>query len=454
MKRVYIQTFGCQMNERDSEVMAGLLQGEGYCLTRRIDQADLIIFNTCSVRDLAEQKLYSALGRTKDYKQGNRRVLVGVAGCIAQQEGSRLLKRAPQVDLVIGTSNLRRLPALVEEVSRSGCRTVETERDPGYPHYDLPSVRATGVRAWVNIMYGCDKACTFCIVPHVRGEERSRPMEAIVEEVRGLAGQGCREVTLLGQNVNSYGKREPRTTEFCHSSVVRGEYSRESFARLLKLLNDTPGIARIRFTTAHPMDLSPGLIGAMADLPKLCEHLHLPIQSGSDRILRAMGRGYTYAGYLRKTRLLRERVPGVAISTDVIVGFPGETDEDFTRTLEALREIRFHSLFAFKYSPRPFTPAAAMSDQVPEAVKEERLQRVLQLQETIARCLYEGYVGKFLEILVEEADPANGELTGRTRGNLLVHFPGRADLIGSLQRIVITQALGHSLRGKGVHGRQ
>jgi tRNA-2-methylthio-N6-dimethylallyladenosine synthase len=438
MKRVYIQTFGCQMNERDSEVMAGLLQGEGYCLTRRIDQADLILFNTCSVRDLAEQKLYSALGRTKEYKQGNRRVLVGVAGCIAQQEGSRLLKRAPQVDLVIGTSNLRRLPALVEEVSRSGGRAVEVERDPVYPQYDLPSVRATGVRAWVNIMYGCDKACTFCIVPHVRGEERSRPMEAIAEEVRGLAGQGCREVTLLGQNVNSYGKRE---------------YGRESFVRLLKLLNDTPGIARIRFTTAHPMDLSPGLIGAMADLPKICEHLHLPIQSGSDRILRAMGRGYTCAGYLRKVSLLRERVPEVALSTDVIVGFPNETDEDFAGTLEALREIRFHSVFAFKYSPRPFTPAAAMSDQVPEAVKEERLQRVLQLQEAISRRLYEGYVGKPLEVLVEETDPANGELSGRTRGNLPVHFPGRADLIGSLQQITVTQALGHSLRGRRVYDR-
>lgn len=439
MKRVYIQTFGCQMNERDSEVMAGILQGEGYCLTRRIDQADLIIFNTCSVRDLAEQKLYSALGRAKDYKRGNRRVLVGVAGCIAQQEGARLLKRAPQVDLVIGTSNLRRLPSLVEEVSRSGGRAVEVEMDPEYHYYDLPSVRATRVRAWVNIMYGCDKACTFCIVPHVRGEERSRPMEAIAEEVRGLADQGYREVILLGQNVNSYGKRED---------------GRESFARLLRLLNETPGIARIRFTTAHPMDLSPGLIGAMADLPKLCEHLHLPIQSGSDRILKAMGRGYTYAGYLRKTRLLRERVPGVAISTDVIVGFPNETDEDFARTLEALREIRFHSLFAFKYSPRPFTPAAMLPDQVPEGVKEERLQRVLRLQEMIARCLYERYVGKFLEILVEEADPAKGELTGRTRGNLLVHFPGRADLIGSLQRIAITQALGHSLRGRGDNGRQ
>ncbi len=438
MKRVYIQTFGCQMNERDSEVMAGILQREGYRLTRRMDQADLILFNTCSVRELAEQKLYSALGRTREYKLGNRRVLVGVAGCIAQQEGGRLLKRAPQVDLVIGTSNLLRLPFLVEEVSRRGGHAVETEMDSEYRYYDLPSVRATRVRAWVNIMYGCDKACTFCIVPHVRGEERSRPMEAIVEEVRALAGQGYREVTLLGQNVNSYGKRE---------------YGREAFARLLKLLNEIPGIARIRFTTAHPMDLSPGLIDTMADLPKLCGHLHLPIQSGSDRVLKAMGRGYTYAGYLRKTRLLRERVPGVTLTTDVIVGFPGETDEDCARTLEALSEIRFHSVFAFKYSPRPFTPAARLTGQIPEGVKEERLQRVLQLQDAIARALYEQYVGTTVEVLVERAGPATGALTGRTRGNLLVHFPGRAGLIGSLQPITVTRALGHSLRGRGVYDR-
>jgi tRNA-2-methylthio-N6-dimethylallyladenosine synthase len=357
MKQLFIQTFGCQMNQYDSERIARVMGRMDYALTDCVENADLILLNTCSVRDKAEQKVYSALGRLKEIKEQRAGVIIGVGGCVAQQEGEALLKRVPHLDLVFGTHNIHKLPEIVEQVQTLENRPVETAfyRDPSYMEDPEGTTEVQGSKAFVTIMQGCNKVCSFCIVPHVRGREVSRPSEKILREVESLANQGVVEVMLLGQNVNSYGKMTP------------GELS---FAELLGRVNAIDGIERIRFTTSHPQDLSPDLIEAFAELAKLCEHLHLPVQTGSDGVLSRMRRGYTRAEYLDRIERLRARRPEVALSTDIIVGFPGETDEEFGATLELLEQVGYDEIYSFTYSPRPQTVSAKLYDDgIPDDTK-------------------------------------------------------------------------------------
>src|SRR5512139_579642 len=372
MKKLYIQTYGCQMNQYDSEKIAQVLARKDYIQTDRIDNADVILLNTCSVRDKAEQKVYSALGSWKEFKDYRAGVIIGVGGCVAQQEGENLLKRVPHLDLVFGTHNIHKLPEMIEQVENSRARPVETAffRDPAYMDDGELRTQVDGVKAFVTIMQGCNKVCSFCIVPHVRGREVSRPSDKILAEIDSLARHGVREVMLLGQNVNSYGKLMP------------GELS---FADLLARVDKIEGLRRIRFTTSHPQDLSPELIEDFATLRKLCEHLHLPVQSGSDSVLTRMRRGYTMAEYLDRLHRLRARCPNVALSTDIIVGFPGETDAEFEQTLELLREVEYDDIYSFHYSPRPQTVSAKIyPDDVPDDVKKDRLKKVQTLQREIS----------------------------------------------------------------------
>ena len=433
-KKVFIRTFGCQMNEHDSERMAGLLHQQGYVLTQNPEEADVILVNTCSIRDKAEQKSYSELGRYAELKEARPGLVVGMAGCVAQQEGQKVFKRYPWVDLVFGSANIPNLPEMVKIRQAGQLHVIRTEEPPG-PPVTTPAVRSDRVRAWVNIMEGCDKHCAFCVVPMTRGRERSRPDDEVLNEVSVLGLQGYKEVTLLGQTVNSYGKGTP-----------------VEFSDLLWMLNDVPGIERIRFTTSHPVDLTPKLMLAMAVLPEVCEHLHLPLQSGSDRILDRMYRGYTRADYQEKVHALRLTVPGISLTTDIIVGFPGESEEDFEQTLEAIEEIRCDAIFAFKYSPRPNTPAAAYPDQVPEERKDQRLQKLLGFQKRITEERSERLVGTVQEVLVEAAgkrDP--DQLFGRMRTNRTVRFHGPARWIGQLIQIRIEKAYAGSLEGTVLH---
>ena len=358
-KRVYVETYGCQMNAHDTERMIQLLEGASYRETKDAREADLILVNTCSVREKPEEKVYSALGRFRELKE-ERGSIIGVTGCVAQQEGKRLLKRVPYLDLVVGTHALSRLPELVRQVVDSGQRLCETDFDPegGYLKTPLPRRNGTKVKSYVTIMQGCNRFCSYCIVPYVRGRERSRPSREILEEIRQLADRGVKEVCLLGQNVNAYGK---------------GLAEELGFPELLRRIDDIDGIERIRFTTSHPADLSGELIRAFSELRSLCEHIQLPFQSGSDRILERMARGYTGASYLEKIERLRERCPSIAITADVIVGFPGEEEEDFQETLKLMEKIRFDDLFSFKYSCRKGTHAARFQDQVETEIKERRL---------------------------------------------------------------------------------
>jgi len=437
MKKLYIQTYGCQMNQYDSERIAQVMGRMGYVPTEQIESADLILLNTCSVRDRAEQKVYSALGRWKDLKQQRPGLIIGVGGCVAQQEGETLLNRVPHLDLVFGTHNVHKLPHLVEEVLISRSRPVETAfyRDPSYMEDPEGRARVQGAKAFVTIMQGCDKVCSFCIVPHVRGREVSRPSAKIIDEIRALAQQGVKEVMLLGQNVNSYGKTSP------------GEIS---FAALLSRVNEIKSLDRIRFTTSHPQDLSPELIEAIATLDKLCEHLHLPVQSGSDSVLARMRRGYTRADYLVRIRQLKSRCPDVSLSTDIIVGFPGESDDDFTATLELLRQLEYDEIFSFMYSPRTQTVSAKLyEDDIREEVKKERLQRVLNLQRGISLRKNKQRIGAVEEVLIDgESKLKNGQMTGRTRANRIVNVVGVEALIGSVVPVQITGAMPNSLIGE------
>ena len=437
MKKLYLQTFGCQMNQYDSERIARAMGRMDYALTDCVENADLILLNTCSVRDKAEQKVYSALGRFREIKERRAGVIIGVGGCVAQQEGEALLKRVPYLDLVFGTHNIHKLPELVERVETLQERPVETDfyRDPSYMEDPDDPVRVRGAKAFVTIMQGCNKVCSFCIVPHVRGREVSRPSEKIVREVEALANQGVVEVMLLGQNVNSYGKTAP------------GEIG---FAELLARVNAIDGIQRIRFTTSHPQDLSPELIEAYAGLDKLCEHLHLPVQSGSDSILSRMRRGYTLDEYLERLRRLRARCPGVALSTDIIVGFPGETEEEFAATLELLEQLKYDEIFSFTYSPRPQTVSAKLyDDDIPDGIKKERLTRVQNLQRVITLRKNRERIGAVEEILVEgRAKLNNGQIMGRTRSNRIVNAFGPERLVGELLPVRITGATATSLIGE------
>jgi tRNA-2-methylthio-N6-dimethylallyladenosine synthase len=437
MKKLFLQTFGCQMNQYDSERIARVMGRMDYALTDCVENADLILLNTCSVRDKAEQKVYSALGRFREIKQRRADVIIGVGGCVAQQEGEALLKRVPHLDLVFGTHNIHKLPEIVEQVQTLENRPVETAfyRDPSYMEDPQGTTEVQGSKAYVTIMQGCNKVCSFCIVPHVRGREVSRPSEKILREVESLADQGVVEVMLLGQNVNSYGKMTP------------GELS---FAELLGRVNAIDGIERIRFTTSHPQDLSPELIEAFVELAKLCEHLHLPVQTGSDGVLSRMRRGYTCAEYLDRIERLRARRPEVALSTDIIVGFPGETDDEFGATLELLKQVGYDEIYSFTYSPRPQTVSAKLyDDDIPDETKRDRLSRVQSLQREISLRKNRERIGGIQEILVEgRSKLKNGQIMGRTRSNRIVNAFGPESLTGALVAVRITGATAISLVGE------
>ncbi len=433
MKSFHIITFGCQMNEHDSERMAGILQKQGYSAAPGAEHADMIILNTCSIREKAEQKFYSELGRLKELKASNPDIKIAVAGCIAQQEGSGLLSRAPYVDMIFGPSDIGRLSILVEKKLSSATPLVDTAGDPDYQRKKIPTARADKLKAWVSIMYGCNNFCTYCVVPYLRGRERSRHPDDIVQEVRGLAHDGYKEITLLGQNVNSYGK---------------GLQDRVHFPELLKRIDGISGIERIRFVTSHPRDLSDDLITALRDLPKVCESLHLPVQSGSNHILEAMNRHYTREDYLDKISRLRQAVPGIVLTTDIIAGFPGETEKDFEKTMQLLEAIRYDGIFAFKYSKRPGTAALKLSGHLSDDIKEKRLDQILALQKTISEQKNHEHIGTSKEILIDGYSKRGGMLTGRTRGNKVVNVAADASLIGSLATVRIVAAGANSLTGQ------
>jgi len=448
-KRLYIHTIGCQMNVYDSEHMAMHLASLGYTPALSAEDADLVIVNTCSVRDKAEQKAFSILGRLEGLKRRRPGLIVGVAGCVAQQEGERIFKRAPHVDIVIGTRAVERLPAHVLKVEAERCRVVDLELTPGFesPDEALPAAAGPGVSRFVTIMRGCDNFCSYCVVPHVRGREVSRPPESIVQEITALVAAGKREVTLLGQNVNSYGTKEG----LC------------SFPELLARVSEVDGLLRIRFTTSHPKDLTRNLMNSFARIEKLCPHIHLPVQSGSNRILERMNRKYTREHYLDNVFELRDTCPEIAITSDMIVGFPGETDADFEDTLDLVRNVEFDGLFAFMYSDRPPAPAARLSEKIPAHLKRERLHALLQLQETFTYKKNAALVGSVQEILAEgvskkqaagsSAERPAVQWTGRTPGNKIVNFhvsgasAGETASAGALVRVRIEKALAHSLWG-------
>jgi len=435
--KIYTKTYGCQMNEYDSARILQVMQQQGYTPTEHAEEADLIILNTCSVRDRAEQKVYSALGRWRELKERREGLIIGVGGCVAQQEGERLLRRVPYLDLVFGTHNIHKLGQMVREVQNLGSRPVEVAfyRDPTYLEDLQGRPEVHGPKAYVTIMQGCNKVCSFCIVPHVRGREISRPSDNIINEVRELTSQGVREVMLLGQNVNSYGK------------TGQGELT---FAGLLHKIDEIDGLNRIRFTTSHPQDLSPQLIDAYAVLGKLCEHLHLPVQSGSDTVLQRMRRGYSRKEYMDRIQRLKDRCPEVALSTDIIVGFPGETEEEFETTLEIIEKMEYDEIFAFKYSPRPQTVAAKIhSDDVPEETKKSRLQTVQALQKEISLRKNRQLIGRVEEILLEgESKLSQDRMMGRTRTNKVVNFNAPKSLLGKTLDVRISGASANSLTGE------
>jgi tRNA-2-methylthio-N6-dimethylallyladenosine synthase len=424
-KSAYIHTFGCQMNVHDSEKMTGILEEQGYSRANSPADADLVIFNTCSIRQKAEQKFYSELGRMKSLKKKRPLMKIVVAGCIAQQEGKNIFKHAPHVDFVIGTQNIHTL----KNISSSTFERVAVQANPDIATTELPIKRNDGIRAWITIMYGCDNFCSYCVVPYTRGREQSRPSEHIYAEVSELAGNGYKEITLLGQNVNSY-------------------FSDTDFPGLLRKLDGLGGIGRIRFVTSHPKDLSDDLIRAMSELPSVCSHIHLPLQSGSSTVLRRMNRKYSFSDYLNKISCLRKQIPGIAITTDIIAGFPGETDRDHHRTIHALKQIEFDGIFAFKYSPRPFTKAAEMNGHVEESLKSDRLNEILTLQDGITLQKNKALVGTVQEILIEGESETNSEkLTGRTRSNKIVTIPKACSRKGAVVCVEITRSRKHSLEG-------
>ncbi len=433
MKKLYIQTYGCQMNDHDTERMAGLLTPEGYALTGQMDDADLILMNTCSIREKAEQKAFSELGRIQQLQQQRPGMIVGVAGCLARQEGVALLKRHPWLRLVFGSKQIDQLPRLLRETIDSG-RAVVAVDDPVGIAPSLPARRTPGVRAWVSIMEGCENQCSFCVVPHTRGRERSRLSHEIVEEVTALVAQGYGEITLLGQNVNSYGRTSPEGVDF---------------SDLLRKLDRIGGLARLRFTTSHPLAVTEKMIRAMAELPTVCEHLHLPLQSGSDRILERMNREYTRGDYRRRLEKLRAALPQVSVTTDLIVGFPGETEEDFEQTIAAVRECAFAGMFVFQYSPRPNTPARALDGQVDEETKHRRLQTLLGLQGRMVAARQAMLVGTVQDVLLEGTSRSHpGWSYGRTRGNDQVHVAAPDRMIGRRLSVMITQVRAQRLEGE------
>ncbi len=418
------------MNVHDSEKIAGIFDETGYGAAVDSGDADIIVLNTCSIRAKAEQKFTSELGKLKKAKQKNPNLKIAVAGCIAQQSGKKLLKRFPYIDFLFGPDNIGSLNSLID----GGNGRTAIEHNPDYHTSSIPMKREGGLKAWVSIMYGCDNYCAYCIVPYTRGRERSRPTSDIYDEVKSLAEEGFKEITLLGQNVNSYGKNLSDNIDF---------------PDLLRKIHDIEGPERIRFVTSHPRDFSSKLISAVRDLPKVCEHMHLPLQAGSDTVLKAMNRGYTYSEYKAKIDMIRDADPYMAVSTDIIVGFPGETDEDFESTFQALAEIEYDSIYAFKYSKRPGTEALTLPDHVDEDVKSSRLTRLLDLQESICYRKNKVLEGKVVEVLVDGPSATNPNImTGRTRSNKIVNFEGDEADVGNSVFVKIVEARMHSLNGE------
>ncbi|HET7809798.1 MAG TPA: tRNA (N6-isopentenyl adenosine(37)-C2)-methylthiotransferase MiaB [Steroidobacteraceae bacterium] len=437
MPLLYIRTFGCQMNEYDSARMGDVLGvGAGLKPTDNPAEADVLLMNTCSVREKAEEKVYSLLGEWRDIKKLKPHVLIGVGGCVASQEGDAITKRAPYVDLVFGPQTLHRLPDMIGELKRTG-RAVVDISFPEIEKFDnLPPARAEGSSAFVSIMEGCSKYCTFCVVPYTRGDEVSRGFDSVMDEVRALASQGVGEVTLLGQNVNAY------AGAMADGTVV-------DLATLIHYVAEVEGIQRLRFTTSHPVEFGDSLIEAYAHVPKLANHLHLAVQSGSDRILSLMKRGYTALEFKEKLRRLRAVRPSISVSTDIIVGFPGETERDFEATLKLVRDVNFDQSFSFIYSQRPGTPAAALPDDVPHELKQQRLARLQEQLNQQARAISETMVGSTQRVLVERPSKKDRlELAGRTENNRWVNFAGPASLIGRFVEVDIVEARPQSLRGR------
>jgi len=430
--RFLIRTFGCQMNEHDSERIAGLLTAGGMVPTEELGDAEVVVFNTCAIRENADNRLYGQLGHLRPLKQRNPRMRIVVAGCLAQKDQGRILQRAPWVDVVVGTHAIGSLLDLVRLAEREGPQMDVREYTEVFPSA-LPAVRGDRHRAWVSVSVGCDNRCTFCIVPLVRGPQRSRAIGDVLAEVQGLAGQGVVEVTLLGQNVNTYGR----------DITVPGSSRRPLFADLLRAVNEVEGIRRIRFTSPHPAHFTDDVIAAMAESENVCEHIHFPLQSGSDRVLHLMNRSYRQARYLAWVLRIREAIPEVAFSTDIIVGFPGETEGDFRETLRVVEEARFDSAYTFQYSPRPGTRAAGLEDQVPKEVVQERFDRLVALQEGISLERNRALQGRTVEVLVE-GEGRKGGAQGRTRTNKVVHFEGEPRP-GEFLDVTVTGAHPHHL---------
>jgi tRNA-2-methylthio-N6-dimethylallyladenosine synthase len=435
--KLFIKTHGCQMNEYDSAKMADVLAAShGLELTDDESEADVILVNTCSIREKAQEKVFSQLGRWKPIKKKNDQVIIGVGGCVASQEGEAILKRAPFVDLVFGPQTLHRLPELIEAKRSTGKAQVDISF-PEIEKFDrLPEPRAEGPTAFVSIMEGCSKYCSFCVVPYTRGEEVSRPFDDVLLEVAQLAEQGVREVNLLGQNVNAY-----------RGAMNDGGIA--DLALLVRAVAQVPGIGRIRYTTSHPVEFSDSLIEAHRDVPQLARFVHLPVQAGSDRILAAMKRGHTALEYKARIRRLREASPGISISSDFIVGFPGETEKDFEATMKLIADIGFDQSFSFVYSARPGTPAANLADDTPEAEKKQRLHRLQALIDANAKAISQAMVGTVQSVLVEGPSKKNpNELTGRSENMRYVNFAGHPRLVGQFVDVLITEALANSLRGR------
>ena len=435
--RYFIKTFGCQMNEYDSSRMGDVLGAEaGLTPVSDEQDADVLLMNTCSIRDKAEDKVYSLLGQWRALKSARPGLIIGVGGCVASQEGAAILGRAPYVDLVFGPQTIHRLPQMLEEVRRTGRHQVDVSF-PEIEKFDrLPAPRATGATAFVSIMEGCSKFCSYCVVPYTRGEEMSRPAASVLEEVRALAAQGVGEITLLGQNVNAYEGPRPGAGPM-------------DLGALILAVSAMPGIQRIRFTTSHPLNFSDTLIDAFARTRKLANHMHLPVQSGSDRILGLMRRGYTVPEFKQKLKKLRAVRPEITISTDLIVGFPGETERDFAQTLALTEEVGFDQSFSFIYSRRPGTPAASLPDDVPAEVKSERLARLQQRLDQQGRAISRAMVGSVQRVLVERPSRRDArQMAGRTENNRWVNFDGDMPLVNQFVDVEITEAMNNSLRGR------
>ncbi|MDD3267287.1 MAG: tRNA (N6-isopentenyl adenosine(37)-C2)-methylthiotransferase MiaB [Burkholderiales bacterium] len=436
-KKVYIKTYGCQMNEYDSDKMVDVLnQFDGYETTDNPNEASVILFNTCSIREKAQEKVFSDLGRVKKLKQKNPDLIIGVGGCVASQEGETIINRAPYVDMVFGPQTLHRIPELMEQKKSTGKPQVDISF-PEIEKFDsMPNAKVEGACAFVSIMEGCSKYCTFCVVPYTRGEEISRPLEDVLTEIAKLTLQGVKEVNLLGQNVNAYRGLTPT-----------GDIA--DFAMLLELVHEVPGIERIRFTTSHPREMTQRIIDCFAKLPKLVSHLHLPVQSGSDRILAAMKRGYTSLEYKSVLRKVKAARPDISFSSDFIVGFPGETDEEFEKTIKLIEHVKYDVSFSFIFSARPGTPAAELKDETPQEVKLERLQRLQKLLNEQQYEISQAMVGTTQKILVDGTSKKNPEfMTGRTENNKLVLFKGNPRMMNQIIEVVITEARLHALSGE------